>query len=136
MSRKGSAMPVPRPQPPTPADRSSETHRSSENNLTRRALLWSATASAAGAAHAPRSCRAAAHPANGVADTAVAGVDLHWLAGVPATTTGAAFGVPWPRGQVAAGTPFAVRDGDGRDVPVQSWPLAYWPDGTLKWTGH
>jgi hypothetical protein len=21
-------------------------------------------------------------------------------------------------------------------VPVQSWPLAYWPDGTVKWTGH
>src|SRR5205807_772309 len=20
--------------------------------------------------------------------------------------------------------------------PVQTWPLAYWPDGTLKWTGH
>ena len=21
-------------------------------------------------------------------------------------------------------------------MPVQSWPLAYWPDGSLKWTGH
>jgi hypothetical protein len=24
----------------------------------------------------------------------------------------------------------------GEAVPVQSWPLAYWPDGSLKWTGH
>lgn len=21
-------------------------------------------------------------------------------------------------------------------LPVQSWPLAYWPDGSLKWTAH
>lgn len=25
---------------------------------------------------------------------------------------------------------------DGRTAPVQSWPLAYWPDGSLKWSGH
>ena len=24
----------------------------------------------------------------------------------------------------------------GQRVEVQSWPLAYWPDGSLKWTGH
>ena len=41
-----------------------------------------------------------------------------------------------PAGQVAAGTSFALRAGDGTAVPVQSWPLAYWPDGSLKWTGH
>jgi len=21
-------------------------------------------------------------------------------------------------------------------VPVQSWPIGYWPDGSLKWTAH
>jgi hypothetical protein len=25
---------------------------------------------------------------------------------------------------------------DGKTIPVQSWPLAYWPDGSLKWTGQ
>jgi hypothetical protein len=64
------------------------------------------------------------------------GVDLHWLDGRPTATTGTAWGVPWPRGQVAAGTAFALKDSGGGQVPVQSWPLAYWPDGTLKWTGH
>src|SRR4030095_13087140 len=23
-----------------------------------------------------------------------------------------------------------------RLVPLQSWPLAWWPDGALKWTAH
>jgi hypothetical protein len=30
----------------------------------------------------------------------------------------------------------ALTTGDGTPVPVQSWPLAYWPDGSIKWTGH
>ena len=25
---------------------------------------------------------------------------------------------------------------NGQAVPVQTWPLAYWPDGSVKWTGH
>jgi hypothetical protein len=24
---------------------------------------------------------------------------------------------------------------DGKAIPVQTWPLAYWPDGSLKWSG-
>ncbi len=31
---------------------------------------------------------------------------------------------------------FAVTDADGTAVPVQTWPLAHWPDGSLKWTAH
>ena len=34
-----------------------------------------------------------------------------------------------------AGTSIAVRTSDGQSVPVQSWPLALWPDGSLKWSG-
>ncbi|RKN27813.1 hypothetical protein [Streptomyces radicis] len=67
---------------------------------------------------------------------AVEPVRLHWLDGVPSTTTGARWGVSWPRGRVAADTEFALTDPRGRGVPVQSWPLAYWPDGSLKWSGH
>src|SRR6266496_5409906 len=63
------------------------------------------------------------------------GVDLHWLDGPPAASTGTSWGVPWPKGSVPAESTFAL-DADGSAVPVQSWPLAHWPDGTLKWTGH
>src|SRR5690606_6534417 len=24
----------------------------------------------------------------------------------------------------------------GEKIPLQTWPLGYWPDGSLKWTGH
>lgn len=61
---------------------------------------------------------------------------LRWLEGVPAAHSGATFGVPWPRGSVKADAPFALRSTAGADVPVQSWPLATWPDGSLKWSGH
>ncbi|KAF8985789.1 hypothetical protein BDQ17DRAFT_1415302 [Cyathus striatus] len=68
---------------------------------------------------------------------AESGVDLHWLSSVPSfTPTGTAFGLPWAQGEVDRTTPFTVQDQSGDGVPVQSWPLAYWPDGSLKWTGH
>ena len=61
---------------------------------------------------------------------------LHWLEGVPVEQPGATLGVPWPRGSVKAGTPFGLRSSTGENIPVQTWPLATWPDGSLKWTAH
>ncbi|MEO0055681.1 MAG: hypothetical protein RLZZ50_1628, partial [Verrucomicrobiota bacterium] len=61
---------------------------------------------------------------------------LAWLEGVPAEQPGSAFGVPWPRGTVPAGSTFALTTPEGAGVPVQSWPLATWPDGSVKWSGH
>jgi hypothetical protein len=49
---------------------------------------------------------------------------------------GATWGMPWPRGKHSPRTTFALRDQEGRRLPVQSWPIAYWPDGSLKWTAH
>ena len=66
------------------------------------------------------------------------GVELHWLeSGVPpSSAAGTTWGVPWPQGTVAKGAEFAVRTATGETIPVQSWPLAYWPDGSLKWSAH
>jgi hypothetical protein len=50
--------------------------------------------------------------------------------------SGVTWGVPWPRGAVAAGTPFALTGADGAPAPVQSWITATWPDGSVKWTAH
>lgn len=62
---------------------------------------------------------------------------VRWLDGAaPRYFPGATWGVAWPRGTQTAGTRFAVRAADGASVPTQSWPLATWPDGTLKWTAH
>ncbi|MCL2728827.1 MAG: twin-arginine translocation signal domain-containing protein [Actinomycetia bacterium] len=109
--------------------------------LNRRTFLGGASIAAAALALGSAGRADAAGPppasaATGSSTGAAQGADLHWLDGRPAATTGAAWGVPWPQGQVAASTAFALRDSGGDQVPVQSWPLAYWPDGTLKWTGH
>jgi len=62
---------------------------------------------------------------------------LRWLeGGQPALLPGAHWGMPWPRGRHAKGTRFNLRTTAGMAVPLQTWPLAFWPDGSLKWTGH
>src|SRR5690606_1446530 len=60
-------------------------------------------------------------------------VVLRWLEGRPAESPGSTWGVPWPKGAIPADQAFALTTDDGTPVPVQSWPLAYWPDGSLKW---
>ncbi len=62
---------------------------------------------------------------------------VRWLGGAaPAAFAGATWGVPWPFGRHAAGTEFTMLAADGAPIPLQTWPLATWPDGSLKWTGH
>ncbi|HEY3755464.1 MAG TPA: Tat pathway signal sequence domain protein [Opitutaceae bacterium] len=65
-----------------------------------------------------------------------ADVSLRWLEGAPpAEHFGASFGVPWPRGTVSRDQTFALAAANGSALPLQSWTLAYWPDGSVKWTG-
>ncbi|MBX8613612.1 Tat pathway signal sequence domain protein [Pseudomonas capsici] len=62
---------------------------------------------------------------------------LGWLGKqTPVSFGGVTWGTPWPWGQVAAGSQFQIHGSDGSTPPLQSWPLAYWPDGSLKWTAH
>lgn len=64
-------------------------------------------------------------------------VPLHWLDGVsPATAGATTWGTPWPQGALDPQTGFTLADANATQLPVQSWPLAYWPDGSLKWTAH
>jgi hypothetical protein len=63
------------------------------------------------------------------------GVDLHWLDGTPPPVArGVSWGVPWPEGAIAKNTTFGLTGENGSNVPIQTWPLAYWPDGSIKWT--
>jgi hypothetical protein len=61
-------------------------------------------------------------------------VELHWLDGAPSSPQGASFGVPWAQGKVTKDATFETT-AKGKQVPAQTWNLAYWPDGTVKWTG-
>jgi hypothetical protein len=63
-------------------------------------------------------------------------VDVNWLGGTPAPArTGVSWGVPWPKGAVPKAQAFTLTTSEGKTLPVQTWPLAYWPDGSLKWSG-
>lgn len=94
------------------------------------------TAAAAAAAHAyPTPDAVAVAP---ISVTPAGPTELLWLDGKsPEALAGATWGIPWPRGSVKAGTPFTLRSATGTsEIPLQTWTLAYWPDGSLKWTGH
>ncbi|KAJ4361834.1 hypothetical protein N0V83_010775 [Neocucurbitaria cava] len=60
-------------------------------------------------------------------------VKVKWLDGTPKYLSGVTFGLPWPRGQHLANATTFTASGDAQ---LQSWATAYWPDGSLKWTGH
>ncbi|WP_221033203.1 Tat pathway signal sequence domain protein [Actomonas aquatica] len=67
----------------------------------------------------------------------VGAAPVRWLDGTaPNAFGGATWGLPWPRGQHGADTSFTLKAPNGAAVPVQTWPLATWPDGSLKWSAH
>jgi hypothetical protein len=62
--------------------------------------------------------------------------ELQWLSdSPPAYPTGISWGVPWPEGAVQKNAEFELQTSTGRELPVQTWPIAYWPDGSIKWSG-
>ena len=87
-------------------------------------------------------CLAVAPPAlararrRGPAGPVPADAEVAWLDGPPALHEGQTWGVPWPRGTKPKNSRFALRDANGRALPLQSWTTATWPDGSIKWTAH
>ncbi len=68
--------------------------------------------------------------------SAAESVSVEWLNHQPAELdTGVSWGMPWPQGAVSKQQVFGLASDDGKSLPVQAWPLAYWPDGSVKWTG-
>ncbi|UZJ44960.1 Tat pathway signal sequence domain protein [Marinimicrobium sp. C6131] len=62
---------------------------------------------------------------------------LSWLEGdEPAVNAGTTWGQPWAVGELSVNDALRLNTEDGRRVPLQSWPTAYWPDGSIKWTAH
>jgi len=92
-------------------------------------MLASAAAPLVVAAKAQAQTRAPAAPQTG-------GADVHWLDGeAPAIHEGQTWGMPWPKGAHKKDASFAL-GGANATVPMQTWPIAWWPDGSIKWTAH
>ncbi|WP_242504432.1 Tat pathway signal sequence domain protein [Promicromonospora panici] len=108
-------------------------------HVSRRTVLTSALTAGA-AALIPRDAVAAAAPAATVplALRSHDPIELRWLdRDTPgALAGGTTWGVPWPRGSFAPDQEFALSTAAGEAVPVQTWPTAWWPDGSVKWTAH
>ena len=94
-----------------------------ENRMTRRGLMMR-TAALGAIVTTGAAATAMAKP-----NTAAPATEAVWLdRAAPAYSEGMTFGVPWPRGTVSAKAGFTLGD-----LPLQSLPIAYWPDGSLKW---
>ena len=111
------------------------------NHTTRREFLKDAALAGAAISTgtlAERSLFAAAVPAQGPTPAVFAAarpVELSLLGKEPASiSTGISWGVPFPQGTVRPNSSFSL-SASGAVLPLQSWPMAYWPDGSLKWNG-
>ncbi|MFM2292343.1 MAG: hypothetical protein RIS29_2156 [Bacteroidota bacterium] len=62
-------------------------------------------------------------------------VKLHWIDSRSATQAGVSFGVPFPKGKVTKSQAFSLVDAKNQSLALQTWPMAYWPDGSIKWLG-
>ncbi|RFU27223.1 hypothetical protein B7463_g9102, partial [Scytalidium lignicola] len=48
---------------------------------------------------------------------------------------GVSFGMPWPKGLYQTGQTFLIEE-NNQQHPLDSREIAFWPDGSLKWTAH
>ncbi|MEB8336639.1 exo-rhamnogalacturonan lyase family protein [Streptomyces endophyticus] len=105
--------------------------------IPRRSLLKAAAVAGAAAQFSWALGGKEAQAAPTAAPAAADPVTLGWLeSGGLGAAPGSTVGVPWPKGAYEKGQEFALTTEDGKQVPVQTWPLAQWPDGSLKWTAH
>lgn len=72
-----------------------------------------------------------------VYNTGTKGVPIGWLeSNKNKNIQGVTWGVPWSKGVIKGKTQFELHDEKDQSYALQSWPLAYWPDGSVKWSAH
>ncbi len=63
-------------------------------------------------------------------------VEIGWLGEkAPLLEQGISWGVPWKPGTLKKNQSFVLSDQGDKELPLQTWPMAYWPDGSIKWLG-
>ncbi len=61
-------------------------------------------------------------------------VPLQWIGATPEKDHGITFGVPFDEGSIQPTEALSLTTSDGTAVTADYWPLAYWPDGSVKWS--
>ena len=64
--------------------------------------------------------------------TLSAQVPLHWIGASPTEDQPVTLGIPFAKGEMPESKSGRVV-ADGKSLPTDFWPLAYWPDGSVKW---
>lgn len=64
-------------------------------------------------------------------------VKIRWLSEPAALPAGVTWGMPWREGELLRDETLVLHAQGGSLPPaLQTWPMAYWPDGSVKWTAH
>lgn len=61
---------------------------------------------------------------------------IHWITPLHQKQVPAVFTLPWGRGELRQPETLSLADEFHSPYAMQSRPLAYWPDGSIKWTAH
>lgn len=61
-------------------------------------------------------------------------VPLHWVGTAPTADKPVTLGIPFSQGELRSQGSIQIQ-ADGRALDTDYWPLAYWPDGSIKWAG-
>ncbi|MCR5695418.1 MAG: DUF6250 domain-containing protein [Marinilabiliaceae bacterium] len=61
-------------------------------------------------------------------------VEVKSVGEAPKYATGVSFGVPFDMGYMSKNETVHINDG-ANDIAADSWPLDFWPDGSVKWLG-
>lgn len=72
--------------------------------------------------------RYTAKPSDGV-------IPLQWVGETPQHDKTVSFGVPFDEGELLPENALTLKTAKGESLPIDTWALAYWPDGSVKWSG-
>lgn len=62
-------------------------------------------------------------------------IEMKWLGSHAQGIHSITFGVPFSKGEIQRAETFSLLM-EEQEYPLFSWPLAYWPDGSVKWMGN
>jgi len=60
---------------------------------------------------------------------------LHWIGNTPQQNKAVSLGVPFNEGELYPEHTLQLMTDKGEMLPTDTWALAYWPDGSVKWKG-
>ena len=63
------------------------------------------------------------------------GISFNSIGSKPDFAVGISWGVPFAKGEVKSTQQFSLTNSANNNIPLQTFPLAYYPDGSIKWLG-